>query len=249
MEGESEKEGVVYPFLVTGQPVKRIYRSLLIADIFALNVALLILFLIDLDATIELILMILFFIATIMAIRASMYTPEPSKIYDRELGLKYWTEAPEYERKIVEDEIRRQFPMQIAIHSSIMQRAGVILGFGFVIMTTFLSTAMRSTTFTSYYLVTIFMLAVLYGISCWIGLMLFVSPLSRATTGSSIRHIMKYDWGEERLRIENINSDAESYFSMIEQNSNANQTLSLMCTLEFVGLIPILMSIILGVLT
>ncbi len=243
-----EDGGIAYPFVMTGRPVLRIYKSMLLMDIALVSIALFVLQLFVLDPIVEISIGLILIFITLAILYFALYHDEGPKVYDPILGLDYWKNAPEYERKTVEEEIRRQFPMQVAIHSSIMQRAGVILGFGFVIITSYVLTYVRQGNTTYTQLTALLMILVIYSLCCFFGLKLFTSKSAYATTGTSVRHIMKYDWGEERLGTEVLNTTAAAYFTMVEANYNANRTLSLMSTLVVAGLIPIIVSVLIGVL-
>lgn len=238
-----------YPFLEKGKPVIRVYKTLFLAAVVIQCILLFTIAWLNLDEDSEVLATLATIIATSAIMWLAIYREDGPRKYDVQKGLEYWTYAPERERGIAESEIRAQLPMQTVIYSSLMQRAGVILGFGFVVVTSFVLTYAHNSVFTTWVQIFILLeILVIYSVSCFLGLRLFNSKLSYATTGPSVRHIMKYEWDTDALKVEAVNATASAYFTMLETNYHTNRSLAMMSTLVVAGLMPIITSVLMGVL-
>jgi hypothetical protein len=248
-EDGGQTPSTFYPFLEKGKPVTRVYKTLFLVAIVIQCELLFAIAWLNLDEDIEAISSLVVIGATSAFMWLSIYHEDGPRKYDLQKGLEYWTSAPEREREIAEREIRAQLPMQTVIYGSLMQRAGVILGFGFVIVTGFVLTYAHNSVFTTWVQIFILLIIlIIYSASCFLGLRLFNSKLSYATTGPSVRHIMKYEWGAENLEVETVNAVAAAYFTMLETNYHTNRNLAMMSTLVVGGLVPIITSVLMGVL-
>ena len=248
-EKGGQSPNTFYPFLEKGKAVMRVYKTLFLTAIVIQCVLLFAIAWLGLAEDVEAIASIAAISATSAFMWLAIYHEDGPRQYDIQKGLEYWTSAPKREREIAESEIRAQLPMQIVIYGSLMQRAGVILGFGFVIVTGFVLTYAHNSVFTTWVQVFILLvILVIYSTSCFLGLRLFNSKLSYATTGPSVRHIMKYEWGTDNLEIEAVNAAASAYFTMLETNYHTNRNLAMMSTLVVAGLVPIITSVLMGVL-
>ena len=76
-------------------------------------------------------------LSTYLVLKKCVYYTEPPMLYNPKTGFEFWTKGDEKEIRGTYEEICTQFPMQNNATSTSIQKLGTIIGFGFLLMTSY----------------------------------------------------------------------------------------------------------------
>lgn len=137
--------------------------------------------------------------------------------YDSYSGFEFWSHGAKHEVEGAREEILFQFPMQLSVVVNSVQKLGTIVGFGFLMITSYgiFVFGDRSNVENIDVLILILFSFILMTAGTTIGINSLVSYKTSPSTGTNLYSLIDYNWLEDEYKISRDNSMAEAFFQSI----------------------------------
>ncbi|MFT0899622.1 hypothetical protein [Candidatus Methanoprimaticola sp. MG2] len=166
------------------------------------------------------------------------------KEYDADSGFDFWYRGTDFEVLGARQDISMQFPMQISVIVTSVQKLGTIVGFGFLMITSYgvFIFSDQSHLYDPSVCVLIIMSFAMMAAGSVVGIRSLVSYKASPSTGANLYELMDSDWYEWGYQASRDNFMAKAFFESIRKDSELNIDIRWTVYLLSAALIPMMAS-------
>ena len=186
---------------------------------------------------------LLFLLGLIVIIPSVSKVPMPQE-YDTYSGFEFWSRGAEHEVKGAREEMMFQFPMQLSVVVNSVQKLGTIVGFGFLMITSYgiFIFGDKSNVENVDTIILIIISFAMMTVGTIIGIQSLVSYKTSPSTGTDLYSLIGYIWSENNYQASRDNSMAEAFFQSIVNDFQLKIDIRWTFYLLSTALIPMMVS-------